>query len=167
MNVVRGFLVGFLLIGWSLPLASHAAAPEGMAFQDFDAARKASIETNTRIFLYFGRYGCPTCDRVNKESFSDMQVKQTYSKNYVLAYVDSESGKRLRLPNGERVTGMSLGIRYQVKGTPTFFFLEPDGSVILKMPGYVSSKQFLGLDLFVTKEYYKQHSLEDFMTSGS
>ncbi len=61
------------------------------------------------IFLYFGRYGCAWCEHTNKVSFSDPALKKLYTDNYELVYVDAESGKRLTLPSGERITEAELG----------------------------------------------------------
>ncbi|MFT5115716.1 MAG: thioredoxin-related protein [Parasphingorhabdus sp.] len=168
-NIFSRFTPGIMLIVamWIFSPAGFAEAPDGWNFLPFDQARKASIENQQPLLLYFGRFGCPTCARVNHESFTDQRVVAQLKKNYVLAYVDSESGRRLRLSSGERITEMGLAIRYQIKGTPTFFFLEPDGTVILSIPGYVSADQFLGLDLFVNGGYYRVQSLQEFAAGKS
>ena len=87
------------------------------------------------VFVYFGRYGCGYCDKTNKEAFSDAAVKAAYTGHYVLAYVDAESGKRLRLPSGERITERELGTRYDAFVTPVFSFLTADGEVLGRLVG--------------------------------
>lgn len=54
--------------------------------------------------MNLGRHGCPSCDKTNREGFGDTQVAEKYNAHYVLAYVDAESGRRLRLSGGERIT---------------------------------------------------------------
>ncbi len=157
----------FIFLAFALAPVSFADPPEGWAFLSYDEASEIALEQDKRMFVYFGRYGCPTCERVNRESFVDDRVDAKYKNNYVLAYVDSESGERLRLPTGERVTEMELGIRHDVVGTPTFFFMEPDGTTILKIAGYVSAGQLLGLDLFVDGEHYKTRTLAEFVADES
>jgi thioredoxin-related protein len=144
-----------------------ADAPVGWQFEAFDSAQAASIRDGRPIFVYFGRYGCPTCARVNHESLTDPEVKQRFHANYELAYVDTESGERLRLPGGERITESALGIRYSVYGTPFFLFMEPDGTVITRIPGFVSAQQFLGLDLFVNGGHYRRQTLQEFVAGES
>ncbi len=142
-------------------------APADWNFLAFDAARAQAITKNRPLFVYFGRYGCPTCARVNHESLTDPEVHRRYHEHYVLAYVDAESGERLRLPNGERVTEMDLGIRYEVFGTPFFFFMKPDGETITRIPGFVSVAQFLVLDLYVHGGHYHHQTLEEFVSGDS
>ena len=144
-----------------------ADAPEGWHFQAFDDAQTASIRDGRPLFVYFGRYGCPTCARVNHESLTDPRVIQRFHDNYELAYVDTESGERLRLPGGERLTEAALGMRYSVYGTPFFLFMTPDGTVITRIPGFVSAEQFLGLDIFVSGGHYRSQTLQEFVAGDS
>ena len=53
----------------------------------------------------------------------------------MLAYIDSESGKRLKLPNGERITEREIGTRYNAFVTPVFTFMTPEGKPIYQMVG--------------------------------
>jgi len=126
-------ILGFILC--LMATAAVADPPDGYPFLSFDEAM-AKAKTETKLmFVYFGRYGCGYCDKTNKEAFSDSGVKEQYSKHYVLAYVDSESGKRLRLPTGERITEREVGTRYDAFVTPIFSFMTPDGKVITRMVG--------------------------------
>lgn len=146
---------------------AFADAPDGWDFQPFDQALKVARQEQKRVFLYFGRHGCPSCEKTNRESFSDARVKERYQANYVLAYVDSESGRRLRLPSGERITEMEMGVRLKVFGTPFFYFMEPDGSPILRAPGYQSADEFLAFDRFVNSGRYRDQSFTEFKAAGS
>jgi thioredoxin-related protein len=129
MRVVLVLLIIFI----ALPVM--ADPPQGYPFQSFDKAVQQAKNENKPLFVYFGRYGCGYCDKTNKEAFSDKQVHDTYTRHYVLAYVDSESGKRLRLPSGERITERDLGTRYDAFVTPIFTFMTPDGQVLLRLVG--------------------------------
>ena len=112
-----------------------ADPPDGYPFLPFDKAMAKANAENKPMFVYFGRFGCGYCDKTNKEAFSDPGIKEQYSKNYVLAYVDAESGKRLRLPTGERITEREVGTRYNAFVTPIFSFMTPDGKVVTRMVG--------------------------------
>lgn len=117
----------------SLPLM--ADAPSGYPFQAFDKAMQQAQTENKPLFVYFGRYGCGYCEKTNKEAFSDSRIREIYTQHYVLAYVDSESGNRLRLPSGERITEREVGTRYNAFVTPVFTFMQPDGQPLLRLVG--------------------------------
>ncbi|KPK38851.1 MAG: thioredoxin [Gammaproteobacteria bacterium SG8_47] len=124
-----------LLILGGLGSPAYAEAPEGYPFVSFDQAMRQAQDSGRPLFVYFGRYGCGYCEKTNKEAFSDPNVRERYSAHYELAYVDAESGKRLRLPSGERITERELGTRYDAFVTPVFSFLLPDGSSLMRMVG--------------------------------
>ena len=149
-----------MLLWWSA--AAPADPPAGWSFYPLDEALRLAGQEQRRVFLYFGRHGCPSCEKTNRESFTDARVMEKYNSNYILAYVDSESGKRLRLPGGERITEMELGVRLKVFGTPFFYYMEPGGSPILRAPGYQNAVSLLLFDRFVDGGHYKQQTFADF-----
>lgn len=133
----------------SLLLASNYSfsdEPEAYPFNSFDQAMQQAQETSKPVFIYFGRYGCGYCEKTNKEAFSSAQVKQIYTDHYILAYVDSESGKRLRLPSGERITERELGTRYKAFVTPVFSFISTEGKQIHQLIGVQSKESLLDAD---------------------
>ena len=129
------YLLPLTLVLFSLSPSAQAEAPEGYPFVSFDQAIAQSQSESKLLFVYFGRYGCGYCEKTNREAFIDPEVKQRYSENYALAYVDAESGKRLRLPSGERITERDLGTRYDALVTPVFTFLNPSGKLVYRMVG--------------------------------
>ena len=130
---------------------AFADAPVGYPFVSFDQAMQEARETDRPVFVYFGRYGCGYCEKTNKEAFSMPEVKEVFTSHYVLAYVDAESGSRLRLPGGERITERELGTRYNVFVTPVFSFLTGEGELISQIIGVQSKQSLLAVDKKVQK----------------
>jgi len=133
-----------LMLALITPVSANP--PDGYPFVRFDEAVQRATKERRLVFVYFGRYGCAYCDKTNKEAFADPEVREKYVDNYVLTYVDAESGRRLRLPTGERVTERELGTRYNAAVTPVFSFMTPDGTRILKMIGLQSKADLLEAD---------------------
>lgn len=160
------------MLSWCLGMllvsqVALAEPPDGYPFVSFDAGLRLAKEQNRPIFLYFGRFGCGWCDKTNKEAFSDAALRKLYTKNYVLVYVDSESGKRLRLPSGERITEADLGVRYKAFATPLFLFMLPDGTEIARIPGVKTTQDFLDYDRYMSGAYYKSQTLMQFLAGKS
>lgn len=149
-----------LLLSFS---SAYADPPANYPFVSYDEGLRQAKEQNKIIFLYFGRFGCPWCDIVNKQAFVDPKLKDLYIRNYVLVYVDSESGKRLRLPTGERITEAELGVHYQVFGAPVFVFLEQNGKKIMSAPGIQTVQNFLDYDRYVMEGHYRKQTLAEFL----
>jgi thioredoxin-related protein len=144
-----------------------ADPPTGYPFVGFDAGLKAARASGKPIFLYFGRYGCAWCDHTNKKTFSDAALKTLYTENYVLVYVDAESGKRLTLPSGERITEAELGVRLQAFATPLFVYMTPEGDKIMQIPGFKTVQDFRDYDRYVRGGHYKQKTLLEFLGGKS
>ena len=129
-----------------LSAPTWADAPEGYPFLPFDKAMRQAADEGKPLFVYFGRYGCGYCEKTNKETFTDPTVRQRYVSRYVLAYVDAESGRRLSLPSGERITESELGPRYKAFVTPVFSFLDPNGEPMLRLVGVQRIEDMLEAD---------------------
>ncbi|MEJ2456074.1 MAG: thioredoxin family protein [Candidatus Thiodiazotropha sp.] len=129
------FRIYMMAIVLAAPGVAQADAPQGYPFLPFDEAMALSQTEQKPMFVYFGRYGCGYCEKTNKEAFVDPEVKQRYTDHYVLAYVDAESGKRLRLPSGERIPERELGTRYDALVTPIFTFMTSEGDPLYRMVG--------------------------------
>lgn len=141
----------------------HADAPSGYTFLRYDEGMRIAQRDGKRVFAYFGRYGCGFCDKTNKESFSNAEVRKLYTEHYVLVYVDTESGRRLHLPSGETTTEMELGATMKTLVTPYFLFLEPDGKLIYKAPGFQTVQSFLEFDRYIHGGHYKNQTLAQFL----
>lgn len=134
-------LIGYLFLSVAL-----AEAPTGYPFLSFDKALQQAAIKKKPLFVYFGRYGCGYCEKTNKEAFSSQQVRERYINNYVLAYVDAESGKRLQLPSGERITEREVGTRYHAFVTPVFTFMSAEGNKLHQMIGVQRIEDLLSAD---------------------
>lgn len=154
-------LLAILFAGFVL--TSFAEPPADYPFVSYDRGLKLAKETGKPIFLYFGRYGCAWCDHTNKKSFSDAELKKLYPEHYVLVYVDAESGKRLKLPSGERITEAELGVRFKAFATPLFVYLTSDGQEIFKAPGFKTVQDFKDFDRYVIEGHYKKQTLLEFL----
>jgi len=155
--------IGILTLFVSLSV--YADPPKGYPFVRYDKGLQTAQEKGKKVFLYIGRYGCGFCDKTNKESFSNTDIKKRYTNHYILVYVDAESGRRLRLPSGEQITEQQLAARLKTLVTPYFLFLEPDGTLIMKAPGFKTAGDFQTFDRYIYEGHYKTMSLAQFLKS--
>ena len=154
---------------WALLAAAPGAfadPPAGYPFLAYDEGLRRAQQESKRVFLYFGRYGCGWCEKTNRETFSSPLIRRPYTEHYVLVYVDSESGKRLTLPSGERITELELGARFKAHATPVFVYLEPDGRQILKVSGIQTVQDLQEYDRYVYGGHYQTQSFTEFLSGG-
>jgi thioredoxin-related protein len=161
MRTLRRLLVFLFVVAAG---AAHAEAPAGYPMVSFGEGLRLAHDQNKPVFVYFGRYGCAFCDKTNKESFSNPDIKRRYTDHYVLVYVDSESGKQITLPSGEQLSEMDLAARYRIIGTPTFVFLDAAGKTLARAPGAKTIQDLTDLDEFINTGAYKTESLSKFLS---
>ena len=78
---------------------------------------------------------------MHAEVFNDASLNAKYNNAFVLAYVDTESGNRIRLGNGERTTEMQFATRSRILGTPTFIYFSPEQKPLFKKAGFQTVAQ--------------------------
>lgn len=166
MRLIRSIL-GMLCAALLFPAVLLAGPPEGYPFVAYDQGLSTARSEGKPMFIYFGRQGCGFCEKTNQESFPDPRVRTRYSEHYALVYVDTESGERLTLPTGERVSAMRFAARIRANLTPVFVFMESDGTEIYRAYGYRTSEDFLDYDRYVHGGHYKTQDFDQFMQRGS
>ena len=113
--------------------------------------------------IYFGRYGCTTCRKMHAEVFSDDSLRQKLNSELALAYVDTESAERIRLPTGERTTEMQFAVKNRIYGTPTFIFLSAEQKPLFRKSGLQSIEQMNGYGDYLSEGHYRNMSLDQFL----
>jgi thioredoxin-related protein len=141
----------------------RAAPPEDYRFLPLTEAAEQAGESGKPMMLYFGRYGCTTCRKMHAEVFTDPDLRERLNRDFVLAYVDTESGNRIRLANGERTTEMQFATRNRIFGTPTFIFFSPQQQPLFKKAGFQSIEQMKQYAEFIAEGHYEGMSLADFL----
>lgn len=155
----------FLFLCLSSSIA-FAEPPEGYPFVNYDVGLRQAQKEHKNIFVYFGRYGCGFCAKTNKETFSDAALKKRYSENYVLVYVDAESGERLTLPSGESIPESELGARLNIFATPVFLYLDMNGDVLFRAPGFKTVQDFVDFDRYIQQGRYKTQTINEFLSQS-
>jgi len=140
-----------------------AGPPDGYRFLTLTEATQLASSENKPMLLYFGRYGCTTCRKMHAEVFSDASVSAKYNTAFVLAYVDTESGNRIKLGNGERTTEMQFATRSRILGTPTFIYFSPEQKPLFKKAGFQSVAQMNLYGDYILENHYKSMPLKEFM----
>ena len=164
MNHRAHFTFFFVLSSFTLglPAPLQADAPKGYSNYAYDQAFRLAKKSGRNVFLYFGREGCAFCSLSNKKTFRLQSVRKLILKNYEMAYADSEGGRRLTLPDGERITEMQLGEKMNVLGTPVFLILDPRGKELVRFTGILKPEDFRALHSFIVGGAYRRMKFSDY-----
>ncbi len=86
--------------------------------------------SNKKIFLHFYADWCRYCVKMDKSVFNYPEVIAYLNNNFVAVKVNSDKNRK-------------LAFDYNVRGLPASIFMESDGTLIGKRPGYIPQEDFL------------------------
>jgi thioredoxin-related protein len=101
---------------------------------------------------------------MDRETFSDPDVRKYLAENFVTIRVDAENTGDTLDYGGEKYTPVTLARRFGVRGFPSLAYLDRDGELVTVVPGFVPAQTFLPLLQYMKKECYRQRmTFEEFM----
>ena len=124
-----------------------------IGWKDYTPGMAMAAQGDKPIFLYFHAPWCTYCTKLKKTTFKDKKVLAYLEKNFVSIQVDTDKNQ-------------VLSNEWKVKGLPTLWFLEPDGTKINSIPGYMDAAQLLMVLKYVHTKSYNTMEFRDFMKKG-
>lgn len=121
---MKKLLFGILFLTSSSIL--FAGEGKGIAFRpiSYNEALVASANEGKPIFIDFTADWCVWCKWMDKNMFVIDSIAQYYNDHFICIKVDADSGE-----------GVGLKKRYNVRGLPTYIFLDGQGNVLDRKAG--------------------------------
>jgi thiol:disulfide interchange protein len=113
-------------------LGGKARLETGLKTHSLSEAVSASAQTKKPILVEVSAVWCPTCRALDKKVLSDSDVRRRINNDFHFVRLDFES------PEGE-----AFMKRYALTGFPQVVELNPDQSVVKKLPIVFEPKSFL------------------------
>ncbi|MCG8566909.1 MAG: thioredoxin fold domain-containing protein [Desulfobacterales bacterium] len=130
-----------------------AASGSAIDWQDYSPGLSRAKTAGKPVFLYFHADWCGYCRQLKQTTFKDKRVQDYLDENYVSISVDTEK-------EGD------IAREWGVRGLPTLWFLEADGTKISSLPGYVGPDQFLMVLKYIKTKSYDTMSFQEFVQKG-
>jgi thioredoxin-related protein len=140
------------------------AKPEGgkVSWLAFDAAAEQAKKENKHMIVDVYTTWCGWCKVMDKQTYSNAQVADYLSQNFVLAKVNGESSAELHY-KGEVMTERAFARKVGVTGFPTTYFLKPDADIIGGAPGFIPPDNFMVYAKYVSTKWYEKGSPQDYL----
>jgi thioredoxin-related protein len=130
----------------------------------FNEGMALAAKENKHVVIDFYTTWCHWCKVMDRETFSNPEVKKYLAEHFITIRIDAESTKEKVSYKGEDLTPVTLARKFGVKGFPSLAYLDRDGELVTIVPGFVPAKTFLPLLRYMQKECYKQQmTFEEFM----
>lgn len=100
-----------------------------------DVIKQSRIEKKPIVVMYYATW-CVHCNKMKNEVFTDVDVVNYYTTNYICMAVDAESPEGTNLKN-------RFQTKFKVKSYPTFTFIDSDETLLSCISGEFKKEDFI------------------------
>ncbi len=136
-----------------LPVFACADEGKTIAWLTHDDGLAIAAETEKLVLIDFHADWCKFCKKMDKETFTDPGVIELIDTHFVPIKVDTQKRQ-------------DLGRKYGVESLPTIWFLEPDGSGLTPLPGFVPAEHFRKVLRFIATRSFETMTFDVFLEQG-
>ena len=123
------------------------------SFLDLQEDLDDANEDGKRIMLYFHQNGCPYCEKLLKDNFSQTDIVNRLKQNYEILELNMWGDKIVTSIDGNDYSEKEFAIKKKVMFTPTLLILDEKGQTLFRINGYYSPDKFVAvLDYLKLKE---------------
>jgi len=143
---------------------SDGSAASAGTWLPFNEGMALAAKENKHVVIDFYTTWCHWCKVMDRETFSNPEVKKYLAENFVTIRINAESTSEKVSYKGEELTPVALARAFGVKGFPSLAYLDREGELVTIVPGFVPAKTFLPLLRYMQNECYKQQmTFDEFM----
>lgn len=156
-------LLALLLAGPAFAQTNAGLIPDDApAWRSMEDAIATAQAQDRLLVVHSYTVWCGWCVRMDRETYTDDAVQAYLADHYEVTRLDLESDEVV--PFFDHTVSMAeLGDALQVSGTPTTVFVDSDGSLITKMPGFQTAETFLHALRYVREEAYNTMSFAEYI----
>jgi thioredoxin-related protein len=140
------------IICLSLILSFKAIGQEKINWMTFEAAASATLVTPKMILVDVYTDWCGWCKKMDKETFTDVQVIAYVNDHFYAVKLHAEKTDRKFTFKGKEYTEASMAKTMRVSSYPNFVIMDATMENITQLPGYRQPQPFIeGLEGIVKR----------------
>lgn len=155
-------IISLAVICLLVPVATVSAQYTGVDWYEFKEAQQLAEKNGKKVLVYAEASWCSYCRKMEKEVLSKTDIQETMSQYFYPVRVDIESDKKMVF-NGKEMTQQDFSRQMRVSGTPTFFFIDDEGSVIGAQPGFIPKDIYKSLLTYVGQDLQNQMQFKEYL----
>lgn len=124
-------------------------------------ALELAPKENKKILVDVFATWCPYCKRMHSDVYPSEDVQKAISDYFLWVKIDVESDKKVDY-YGEEMTQAEFATALENQNVPTAYFLNAEGAILGKQPGYLEEEVFVNLLNFVGSDAYLDQSFQEY-----
>lgn len=159
MNYFYRFI--FLLVPFVISAFIWTDVSRDITWYPMKEAQQLAAQNGKKVLIFAEAEWCTYCKKMYKDVFPKQSVQDSLKKYYYPVRVDIESNEKIVF-NDRETTGRQFAREHRVRGTPTTFFVEGDGTILGIQPGFIPAKTFEMLLSYVGSDAYGKVEFEEY-----
>lgn len=135
------------------------------SFLDIREDVQEAADENKRVLLYFHQDGCPYCEKLIKDNFSQRDVTELTQKLFNTISINLWGDREVVGLNGEMLTEKEFSKSLRVQFTPTLLMLDENADVALRVNGYYAPGKFKAALNYAGGKLEMRESFRDYLGS--
>lgn len=156
LQKIISLTVLFLSLSVSSIIAQNVTKP--VALKD---ALELAAESEKKILIDVYAEWCPYCQRMHSEVYKSDAVLDAISSYFIWVKINVESEEKVSYM-GQEMTEAQFASALENESVPTTYFLNEEGTILGKQPGYIESDMFSKLLNFVGSDSYLIQSFQEY-----
>ena len=127
-------------------------------FEDIEEA----AESNKRLMVYYYQDGCPYCQKLLEDNFSQRDISGKTKKYFDVVAINLWGDKEV-IVGDKTYTEKEFAEALKVQYTPTLLFFSEDNKIIFRANGYYPPEKFSALLDYIGNKQESNLSYQDYM----
>jgi len=128
-----------------------------------DDLETAVDEGKKGMVVVFGSKGCSYCAKFADEALKTPVIAEAMQRSFVSLYLDIFSDLEMTTPEGEELRVREFARQVGADFTPSVYFFDPTGRVVLRLLGYQSPARFALALSFVAEGHNADGSFREYL----
>ncbi|MEJ2178239.1 MAG: thioredoxin fold domain-containing protein [Gammaproteobacteria bacterium] len=135
------------------------------SFLDFEEDIAEAADQGKRLILYFHQDGCPYCNKLVEDNFSDPDIGKKVQELFDLVAINMWGDREVVQVGGKDFTEKTLAAALNVNFTPTLLFFAENKKVALRLDGYYPPVEFNHALDYVSARMETQQTFSEYLAS--
>lgn len=134
------------------------------SFLELEEDIAEAAEQGKRLVVYFHQDGCPYCNKLVEENFTDPRILEMMQDRFQLVAINMWGDREVVQVGGRTFSEKTLAAALNVDFTPTLLFFSEDRKVVLRLDGYYPPAEFIHALTYVSDRLESRYSFSHYLS---